>query len=528
MPPADRWAFEMAMTELGTLAGRQGDPAPVLRVALSPELLGGSPDPGLLFVAPMGTSALTTDFSRNSARSGGLAAPDLQIDGISRGQGPVQAASFLDQVTGRGLDPKKFLGETATLLGFRLADLIDGAALEGTPEILSDPTPGRPPKVTMRWPQVPLRSEGSFLADDGATLDIEVILTPEQQRVRCTVQHVALAFPTAGADMLLKVSFTKVELVQEGGGAPVIDVSLAGTQFFGFLKLLEDLQDAVQFAGGTPRLAASERGVTATFDLPVPDVTTVGFQLTGLTFRGIVDVPFDERPVTIGLAFASREDPFNVSVLALGGGGYVDIVLDRSGLRRLEIALEFGASLEIDFLVATGEVHAMGGIRVVEDGGFSLAAYLRFGGMVEVLGLVSVSVELMVTLTYEDTRNALVGRATLVLELDLLLFSDSVELDSGEWVIAGDDSPASRSLPASRGLEPRQGPRCSTSRWTRDRSRIGWSTGPPAGGSILPCGAPTAPPSTRRHSRELPDVDPGPGGPGAGQADAEHRDDSLA
>ena len=85
-------------------------------------------------------------------------------------------------------------------------------------------------------------------------------------------------------------------------------------------------------------------------------------------------MPFDERPVTIGLAFASREDPFNVSILALGGGGYVDIVLDSDGLRRLEIALEFGASLEVDFFVATGEVHAMGGIRVVEDNGLSLRA----------------------------------------------------------------------------------------------------------------------------------------------------------
>ncbi len=453
VPPPDRWAFEMAMTELGTLAGHQGAATPTLRVALGPELLSGSPDPGLLFLAPQGTAALTAMFSQNSARSGGLAAPDLEIDGISRSQGPVQAASFLENVAGGDLDPKKFLGEAATLLGFHLADLIDGSAIEGAPQILSDPTPGRPPTVTMTWAEVPLRSEGSFIAAADATLDIEVMLSPEHQRVRCTVRHVALAFPTAGADKLLEVRFTKVEMVQEGGGSPVIDVDLAGCEFFGFLRLLQELQSAVKLGGGTPGLQASDRGVTATYDLPVPDVTAVGFQLTGLTFHGVIDVPFDERPVTIGLAFASREDPFNVSVLALGGGGYVDIVLDKTGLRRLEISLEFGASLEIDFVVATGEVYAMGGIRVVEDDGFSLAAYVRFGGMVEVLGLVSVSVELLVTLTYKSERNALVGQATLVLELDLLLFSESVELDSGEWVIAGDDSPVSRQVVAPQDLE---------------------------------------------------------------------------
>jgi hypothetical protein len=266
---------------------------------------------------------------------------------------------------------------------------------------------------------------------------------------------VALAFPDRrDPPKLLEVGLGKLEFLQEGGRAPSIEVSGVSTRFFGFLKLLEELQNAVKFAGA-PSVQASDRGVTARFDLPVPDVTTGGFQLTGLSFYGVIDVPFDERPVTIGLAFANREDPFNVSVLALGGGGYVDIVLDHGGLRKLEIALEFGASLEVNFLVAIGEVHAMGGIRVVDDDqGLSLAGYLRFGGMVEVLGLVSVSVELLVTLTYVETSKAMVGRATLVLEIDLLLFSDSVELDSGEWKLTGGTSPAIERVPAPPGFLP--------------------------------------------------------------------------
>ena len=63
------------------------------------------------------------------------------------------------------------------------------------------------------------------------------------------------------------------------------------------------------------------------------------------------------------------------------------------------------------------------------------------------LGLISVSIELCLSLTYRSERNALVGRATLVIEIDLTLWSDSVELDSGEWVLAGDDA-APRVRPA--------------------------------------------------------------------------------
>jgi hypothetical protein len=33
--------------------------------------------------------------------------------------------------------------------------------------------------------------------------------------------------------------------------------------------------------------------------------------------------------------------------------------------------------------------------------------------------------------------NRLVGRAKIVVEIDITLYSDSIELDSGDWVIAG-------------------------------------------------------------------------------------------
>lgn len=451
-PPTERWAVEVAMTEVATLTGRAAADGPeLLKMALSPELLSGAPDPGLLLVAPAG-AAVTARFSNNSARSGGLAAPDLKIDGVSRSHGPVQADTFLAQVQEAGLTPEKFLGEDANLMGFDLVDLVDGSRVAEAPQILSDARPGQPPTVTMLWSEVPLKSDHDMLeTTDSSTLIVDVTLGPDGQQITCTVKDITLAFPERADDVkLLEVHFDEVRLTQQGGGAPALRVSGVSIEFFRSLKLLETLQKAVKMDG--PAIHVSERGVTATYDLPVPDVATGGFQLTGLTFHGMIDVPFDQRPVSIELAFASREDPFNVSVLAIGGGGYVDIALDSTDLKRLEIALEFGASIEIDFVVASGEVHVMGGIRVADDDGdFRLAGYVRFGGMVEVLGLISVSVELVATLEYFDRLedpaldtgvvvNAMVGRATLVLEVDLLLVSESVELDTGPWVISGDNA----------------------------------------------------------------------------------------
>ena len=439
VPPAERWGFETVLPAMRTLLG--GD-RPPLRMALSRALLDAAPDLKIPFQVPEGAEKLVTDFARNSARSGGIVAPDIVADGLSRIQGPVSVAGLLDSVQGK-LDPKKILGEGASLLGYSLADLIDATELEVPPEILTAVQAGEPPKVTLQWNEIKLNTAtGSFVTGPESQMDIDVVVGVEGQKVKCTVDNVVLALPDRNEKTkLLEVTFGQIVFKQEGGNAPTLDVSGVGAKFFGVLDLLKELQDAVDLGSGAPHIDASSNGVTASYTLPVPDVTAGAFQMTGLVFHAGIDVPFDNRPVTISLAFANRQKPFNLSVLMFGGGGYVDVVIDKTGLRRLEVALEFGASISVNFVVAFGEVHAMGGVRLVKDGDtISLGGYLRFGGSVSVLGLITASVELTVTLTYRDSTNQMVGRATLVLEVDLTLFSESVELDTGDWVLVGGES----------------------------------------------------------------------------------------
>ena len=96
----------------------------------------------------------------------------------------------------------------------------------------------------------------------------------------------------------------------------------------------------------------------------------------------------------------------------------------------LEAALEFGASVAINLGVAQGGVHVMAGIyfKIESDQGVTLTGYFRLGGNVSVLGLISVSIELILSFTYEDPGKA-VGRATLTVEIDIFLFSTSVEVE---------------------------------------------------------------------------------------------------
>ncbi|MEV0432241.1 hypothetical protein [Nocardia sp. NPDC050413] len=376
------------------------------------------------------------DFAGDAARSGGLLTPKYVTDAISRTLGPVNLRALPNPATGL-IDPAAlFPSDQAQLLGFPLRTLLTQLRLP--PEITAVPRVGAPPEVQMNWRDIALRSVGTFVAGPGTRLGLTIVAAPGRNETRCTVEEFTLELPP-GPKRVLRLSFAALTFTQRGGAAPEVAVDGLRVEFVGALNLLKELQDLVQLGDIGKMLDVSARGITVRYALPLPPVTAGAFVMRNIALTSAVDIPFDGRPVGFTFGFASRANPFQLAVMMFGGGGYLEMQLDRDGLRRFEAALEFGAFVAVDFVVASGEVHALGGVRFTlePDGAVTLCGYLRIGGCVEVLGLISVSIELCLSLTYRSERNALVGRATLVIEVDLTLWSDSVEIDSGEWVLAG-------------------------------------------------------------------------------------------
>ena len=91
--------------------------------------------------------------------------------------------------------------------------------------------------------------------------------------------------------------------------------------------------------------------------------------------------------------------------------------------------LEAAASLSIDLGVASGSVSIAVGayLRLEGDEGL-FTAYFRIRGEVSVLGLISASITLELSLSYDMSRDKLHGRASLVVEVEVLFFSASVEI----------------------------------------------------------------------------------------------------
>jgi len=103
----------------------------------------------------------------------------------------------------------------------------------------------------------------------------------------------------------------------------------------------------------------------------------------------------------------------------------------------LEIGLEAGACIAVDFGVASGSVSAMLGVYIrLESEKGSIAGYFRLRGEVDVLGLVSAAIELYMELLYQPPTGKLIGQASITVNVSVIGISKSVHI-SAQRVFAG-------------------------------------------------------------------------------------------
>ncbi len=394
-------------------------------------------------------------------KAGGISTPNAQLTSLSRQFGPL--AGEIEDAAKNLFDPAKFFqGVTAELFGaIDLFKLIvgNGKMDENAPkyDIQTEDVPqGRKVIALLTWKPKVKHVDAGILALLLGT-EPNVGLGPTTLDINGRIEKIiplpggvgAIPEPYSrfsgkmdnfGLEFLRVVllRFKSFTFTAESKKKTDVNVQLDHNQpvtFEGDLEFVEELRKLIPpgLFGDGPYLDINASRVRAGFNLALPPAAVGIFAIQNISLGAYIELPFvDGRPL-FDFAFASRADPFLITVAFLGGGGFFHLQIDTKGIKQLEAAFEFGATAAINLGVASGSVHIMAGIYFkmeMRDGENAsvLSGYLRMGGELSVLGIISVSLEFMLSFTYDSSTGKASGRATLTVEIEILFFSMSVEL----------------------------------------------------------------------------------------------------
>jgi hypothetical protein len=285
------------------------------------------------------------------------------------------------------------------------------------------------PKLA-NWPDDPPKAILE-LPERGLAIAVEGRASKDDTHVEVLAELKDFALVLLPGEPLVRFDFDHLSFHGGSSAKPDVDVVLQKIEFLGILGFIETLRELIPFNGFSdpPFLDVTSEGMAAGFTLALPSVSIGVFTLSNVSLGADVQVPFLGKVVTVGFDFCTRERPFTLAVVFIGGGGWFLIRLSPDGLDVLELGLEAGAILSVDFGVASGSISAMLGIymRLEGDSG-SLSGYFRLRGEVDVLGLISASIELYLELHYVFDSGKMVGSAKLTIKVEVFCFSTSVTI----------------------------------------------------------------------------------------------------
>ncbi len=244
------------------------------------------------------------------------------------------------------------------------------------------------------------------------------------------------------------LEFDKLELSIEPGQKPDVDVQLGGVKFEEELSFVQTLTEILPMDGFSdpPDLTVTDDGITASFSTSVPSVAVGVLSLQDLSLSASCCVPLiGSSPLRFRFDFCDPKRPAGLTVGMFGGAAYFGVEIaplaEQSPLVALRGAFEFGAGVAMNFGVASGSVLVRAGIyfEISAAGKIDLAGYFRARGEVDVLGLVSLSIELRLELTY--TAGKLRGRATLEIEIEIAWWSTMVSIECEREFAGGNADP---------------------------------------------------------------------------------------
>ncbi len=394
-------------------------------------------------------------------RSGGLVRPRMKINGLSRTVGPVPT---VDEIGTGTFDPRHVFDalNDATLLGvIKLSDVIQVAtgnelSSEKVPRLVHTRHPDRV-ETSFTWrPAIRRVNDPSgggtsnpllpFMTTRDTALEIESRMWRSNDgrsgsSVTGSLRNFAFTYPSApGSPKIACVIFDRVDFQVRDREQPTLTVHGVHVEFLGALAFFQELAQLLPpngfGAGAALRVTPEE--VVAGYTLAIPTAGVGAFSLEHIAVSAQLSLPLlSNRDTTLRLAFSDRMQPFLTSLSLLGGGGFLAVRINTSGIETVEGALEIGGNITVGLGIIEANVHAMMGLYfgIRTDGGVTLAfgAYYRIGGSVDLLGIIGISIEIYLQMTFIPRKapgvlGFIEGRGSITVGVHLLFVEKSVTL----------------------------------------------------------------------------------------------------
>lgn len=429
---------QIAIAALRQMTG-SNDPA---TVELAPRYLEHSFDPvknkaGLFAQVPAMVPAPSLDYTagKSSDRSGGVATPSMAIRGLSRELGTV--GDTADSFAEGNFDPLQFFaGLNAQLLGgITLADILDalipGDFLDQAPKLVTANS-ATEITTTLHWETTKLKASGPFVKGAAAKLTLDSLLkTPKAGGGKAFQLTGKIVDFTINLADVVTVKFDQFSFTSVDGKKPDVHVEIADITFTGALEFVNELRNYLQPANfaDPPFLDVTPQGITAGYSLTIPAVSVGAVSIANIALGARLTLPFTGEPMRLRFNLSERQSPFTVSVAPFGGGGFFALAVGMDGVETLEASLEFGGCVAIDLGVASGGISLMAGIYLkidVSTDHSQLTGYVRANGALEVIGLITVSLEFYLGLDYDFGSGKAWGECRVSVKVEVLLFSASV------------------------------------------------------------------------------------------------------
>ena len=231
----------------------------------------------------------------------------------------------------------------------------------------------------------------------------------------------------------MQLRFAALSFRAESGKKMDVGAKGLDLEFDGPLKFVNTLKNILPADGFSdpPYLDVTPAGIRSGYTLGVPSVGVGIFSIENINLSAGLLLPFVDQPLGVRFAISERHKPFLVTV-ALFGGGFFALTFNAHGIEQIEAAIDFGGNISLNLGIASGGVYVMADIyfSMIADE-VKLTGYLRCGGYLEVLGIISISLEFYLGFTYRSKygdKGEVWGQVSLTVSIKIPFFSKSVKL----------------------------------------------------------------------------------------------------